>query len=650
MSLVGETGEAFGRPVQRRIAPTAPHSPAAVPDDAQILSLPDGSYAGRPEIRCLRQMFPARVLWAAERRGDAAGTGADRALIAAGAIGEEAYLRALAADLGIAYQDLEGIPRSACPLSDERLPEALIAGVLPLKHADENHWIFAPRNTSSRQLVQLLAQWPALSARVQLTSQEHLRHFVTHHAADLFAHQAADALRTAMPAQSAAPGTHKRRRLPWALAAAGMTAALFVFPWQTLAVCNVTLAAIFLSWIALRIVGAVTRPEQCERVDLPDHNLPVYTIIAALYREAASVEALVASIRALDYPPEKLDIKFALEADDAETRAALEAIEGGPPFEIVIAPARGPRTKPKALNAALASARGTFAVVFDAEDRPEPDQLRRALDAFLAGGESLSCVQARLAIDNTDDSWLARLFTAEYAGQFDVFLPGLSALRLPLPLGGSSNHFRTSILRQAGAWDPYNVTEDADLGMRLARYGFRTATIASTTDEEAPARLLPWLRQRTRWFKGWLQTWLVHMRAPLLLYRELGWAGFATFQLVVGGTVLAALIHPVFLAGFAYALAMGFPIGDGVAGAVLAGTYITAIVAGYLVSILLGLVGLSRRNLLSSAWILLLVPLHWVLLSIAAWRALLQLLRDPYRWEKTAHGLARTSRRAAKSG
>ena len=184
----------------------------------------------------------------------------------------------------------------------------------------------------------------------------------------------------------------------------------------------------------------------------------------------------------------------------------------GPPFEIVIAPAAGPRTKPKALNAALPFARGTFVAVYDAEDRPEPDQLRLALEAFVAGDERLACVQARLTIDNTADSWLTRLFTAEYAGLFDVFLPGLAGMaaaaaarRLvePFPRGGAA---------RIGAWDPYNVTEDADLGMRLARFGYRTAVIPSTTYEEAPARFGPWLRQRTRWFKGWMQTWLVHMR------------------------------------------------------------------------------------------------------------------------------------------
>ena len=225
-----------------------------------------------------------------------------------------------------------------------------------------------------------------------------------------------------------------------------------------------------------------------------------------------------------------------------------------------------------------------------------------------------------------------------------MFLPGLAAWRLPLPLGGSSNHFRTAVLREVGAWDPYNVTEDADLGMRLARFGYRTAVIPSTTYEEAPAPFGPWLRQRTRWFKGWMQTWLVHMRSPLRLARELGLPGFAVFQLLVGGTVLAALVHVLFAARLIWILALA-PMDDAMT-QVLVGFDAVTLVAGYLISAALGLIGLARRRLLGCAWVLLLMPLYWLLLSLAAWRALFQLLRDPYRWEKTEHGLARTSRRA----
>ena len=376
--------------------------------------------------------------------------------------------------------------------------------------------------------------------------------------------------------------------------------------------------------------------------------MPIYTIVVALYDEASAVPELVAALSELDYPVEKLQVIFALEPGDTATRDAVLRVDPGAPFEILIAPDIGPRTKPKASNAALALAKGTFLAVFDAEDRPAHDQLHGALDAFLGNGADIACVQARLTIDNTRDSWLARLFTAEYAGQFDVLLPGLAQLRLPLPLGGSSNHFRTAALREAGGWDPYNVTEDADLGMRLARLGYRAAVIDSTTYEEAPARVKPWIRQRTRWFKGWMQTWLVHMRHPTRVARELGFSGFLAFQLVVGGTVLSALVHPVFIAVAGYLAATNqlFDTAGSAFGAALLWLYLGALVSGYLTSAALGLIGLKRRGLLRQGWVLLLMPLHWLLLSVAAWRALYQLLFNPFHWEKTAHGLARTSRLA----
>jgi cellulose synthase/poly-beta-1,6-N-acetylglucosamine synthase-like glycosyltransferase len=318
------------------------------------------------------------------------------------------------------------------------------------------------------------------------------------------------------------------------------------------------------------------------------------------------------------------------------------------PFEIITAPDIGPRTKPKALNAALPFVRGSFVAVYDAEDRPEPDQLRLALEAFLAADHRLACVQGRLTIDNTSDSWLAHLFTAEFAGLFDVFLPGLAKWRLPLPLGGSSNHFRTAALNKACAWDPYNVTEDADLGMRLARMGYDTAVIQSTTYEEAPARLRPWLKQRTRWSKGWMQTWLVHMRSPRALRRDLGWTGFSVFQLLVGGTVLAALVHSLFVLELLWDLTAAIVSTDAAALSTV-GFHASILMAGYSASIALGIVGLAQRGLLGHAWVLILIPVYWILLSLAAWRALFQLAMDPHRWEKTEHGLARTSRLAQRS-
>ncbi|MGB8525652.1 MAG: glycosyltransferase family 2 protein [Rhodoplanes sp.] len=601
-----------------------------------------------PELDCVRDRLPLTTIAAAERRALAVGVTADRVLITSGLLTEEVYVRALAQSLGLAFEPLETPERTACPISDERLIEARAAGLLPLTENDELTLVVAPRGVAARRLYTIISAAPELRRRIRLTSSERLAGFVYRNGGVALGERAAFGLSTSRSLFSAAP-----REKTWLLtplfAMAAALGAVVLAPNLVATGFSVAFSLVFFAWIGLRLIGlfaAAKPPQPLPR--RPDASLPIYTVIVALYREVAAIEQLIACLNALDWPPEKLDIKLVLEPDDHATRAALQAIRLGQPYELVIAPAVGPRTKPKALNAALPFARGAFVTVFDAEDRPEADQLRRALEAFLSHDERLACVQAQLTIDNTRDSWLTRMFTAEYAGLFDVLLPGLARLRLPLPLGGSSNHFRTAVLRVIGGWDAHNLTEDADLGMRLARCGYVSAVIASTTYEEAPARFFAWLKQRRRWFQGWMQTWIVHMRAPFRLMRELGLSGFITLQLVVGGTVLAALVHPVFLAALALDLATAAPrFGENHAEIMLSSLYWSTLIGGYTTSAALGLVGLARRRLMSTAWVLLLVPVHWLLLSLAAWQALWKLVRDPYRWDKTEHGLARTSRRAS---
>ncbi|MGA7425049.1 MAG: glycosyltransferase family 2 protein [Rhodoplanes sp.] len=601
-----------------------------------------------PELDCVRDRLPLTTIAAAERRALVVGVTADRVLITSGLLTEEVYVRALAQSLGLAFEPLETPERTACPISDERLIEARAAGLLPLTENDELTLVVAPRGVAARRLYTIISGAPELRRRIRLTSSERLAGFVYRNGGVALGERAAFGLSISRPLFSAAP-----REKTWLLtplfAMAAALGAVVLAPNLVATGFSVAFSLVFFAWIGLRLIGlfaAAKPPQPLPR--RPDASLPIYTVIVALYREVAAIEQLIACLNALDWPPEKLDIKLVLEPDDHATRAALQAIRLGQPYELVIAPAVGPRTKPKALNAALPFARGAFVTVFDAEDRPEADQLRRALEAFLSHDERLACVQAQLTIDNTRDSWLTRMFTAEYAGLFDVLLPGLARLRLPLPLGGSSNHFRTAVLRVIGGWDAHNLTEDADLGMRLARCGYVSAVIASTTYEEAPARFFAWLKQRRRWFQGWMQTWIVHMRAPFRLMRELGLSGFITLQLVVGGTVLAALVHPVFLAALALDLATAAPrFGENHAEIMLSSLYWSTLIGGYTTSAALGLVGLARRRLMSTAWVLLLVPVHWLLLSLAAWQALWKLVRDPYRWDKTEHGLARTSRRAS---
>jgi cellulose synthase/poly-beta-1,6-N-acetylglucosamine synthase-like glycosyltransferase len=608
------------------------------------------SGSGFPEIDCVRARLTPAIIEAAESRAASLGVGADRVLIAAGTISEDDYLITLADALGMVFEPLDGAPRALCPLNDERLIESAAAGLLPLTIDAQLYLVIAPRGTAARRIIGLIMEKPMLADRFRLTSAARLNRYVLHHGGKAIAVRATTDLQQAWPMLCAGPPRWRTNIAPTAGCALLALASAIVAPAGTMLVLEVVLAAIFLAWLALRLSGVFTRaPAGDETSHVADNMLPVYTIVAALYHEAASIAGLLAAIERLDYPAEKLDVILAVEADDRETLSAIAVHKHRLAVTVIPVPASGPRTKPKALNAALPFVRGTFTVIYDAEDRPEPSQLRRALQAFRSGGDDLACVQARLCIDNTADSWLARLFTAEYAGQFDVFLPGLAALRLPLPLGGSSNHFHTGTLRALHGWDPFNVTEDADLGTRLARFGYRSDVIASTTYEEAPAQLGPWLRQRTRWFKGWMQTWAVHMREPRALLRDLGFFGFFTFQLVVGGNALAALIHPLFVASFIYSLVNGVPPwrGDGATVQILAALYGTSVVIGYMTSAFLAWLGLSRRGLLATAWVLLLTPLHWLLLSLAAWRALFQLIIAPYTWEKTEHGLAKSSRLAA---
>src|SRR5262249_16387500 len=252
--------------------------------------------------------------------------------------------------------------------------------------------------------------------------------------------------------------------------------------------------------VRLWAAASLSRP----RIEIfaPREAWPTYTILCPLYREANVVPDLMAALARLDYPVGALQIQLLIEADDPDTLAAALAAPSAPHIEIVLIPSSAPRTKPKALNVGLARARGAFVVVYDAEDRPHPQQLRMALKAFTDGDAQLACVQAPLLIDNAAASWISQQFAAEYAMQFLEVLPMLARFRLPLPLGGTSNHFRTAALRACGGWDPNNVTEDADLGYRLARDNWRIDVIAPPTYEEAPIRLGPWLNQRARWIKG----------------------------------------------------------------------------------------------------------------------------------------------------
>jgi hypothetical protein len=620
------------------------HEPAGVPlGEPRNDNRPQDIDRIAPELACLHGVLPPDVLHAAARRARELAIGAEQVLIHAGAIDEEAYLRRLAAQLGIGFTRLAA-RHDGAGLGVAQVAQATATGIVPLRTDGALRFAIAPRRFGARGLAELAARSAPLDGRLQLTTTRCFNAFLARHGGAALADRAAHGLRETRPALSAAPPITARFRHKAGRAFGIATVACLVAlpPLWADGIGTSLMAMAFLGFIGLRLLGSVVRPRVLPmRPRPPEAELPVYTLIIALYREASSVAPLMHAIDGLDYPREKLDVILVTEPDDPATRAAIARLGPLPHLQMLVAPRAGPQTKPKALNYALNFARGSFVAVFDAEDRPEPGQLRAALNAFAAHEAGVACVQASLCIDNAAESLLSQMFAAEYAGQFDVFLPGLAALRLPLPLGGSSNHFRRDALCAVGGWDAYNVTEDADLGIRLARFGYRSATFAATTFEEAPIHFDAWLRQRTRWMKGWMQTWAVHMRNPPRLWHDAGPRGFIAINLIVGGNVLTALAYPTLLVGLVAALAFGVWPGFG---DIRLPLHITTIVAGYASAVAIGTLGLARRRQLRHAWILLFVPVYWGVLSLAAWRALWQLLRDPYRWEKTAHGVSRRSK------
>ncbi len=406
------------------------------------------------------------------------------------------------------------------------------------------------------------------------------------------------------------------------------------------AVAAVTFALIVCQRL-LALATVVLRPGPA--IELPDHRsamaeLPIYTVLVPLYEEADILPDLLDALIRLDYPAAKLDIILALETTDVATRAAARRADLPGFIRVVTVPPFGPRTKPKALNYAMSFARGAYVTIFDAEDVPEPGQLRQALDVFQRHPD-IVCLQARLNIYNRQDGWLARQFALEYTALFDGLLPALERLNVPLPLGGTSNHFRREALERADLWDPFNVTEDADLGIRLARRSGRIGVLASTTWEEAPASLATWLPQRTRWLKGWMQTYMVHMREPTVLWRELGAWRFINFQLLIVGLVLSAFAHPLLCAMVAIELASPTPFAN--AGSQLQRIFwciaLFDLAAGYLSAIIMVVVTTLRRRWPGLALSIVWMPIYWLLSSLAAYRALWQLFVAPHRWEKTRH-------------
>ncbi|HTI16020.1 MAG TPA: glycosyltransferase [Dictyobacter sp.] len=423
-----------------------------------------------------------------------------------------------------------------------------------------------------------------------------------------------------------------------------------IFGLNTVAVTLTMIVILYSVNLALSIIMTLkaTQPSAQEQIDdaivhaLKDADWPQYTILCPLYRELAVVPQFVQAIQALDYPTDKLQVLFLTEANDPDTRAAIQALQLPSHFQILTVPDGHPRTKPRACNYGLIHATGNYVVIYDAEDIPDPLQLKKAVLTFANHQTDVACVQAKLNCYNSQQNLLTRWYTADYSMWFDLILPGLQQLGFAVPLGGTSNHFLTSALRILGGWDAYNVTEDCDLGLRLARCHLKTVILNSTTQEEATSLLKNWLRQRSRWIKGYMQTYLVHMRHPLAMLKERRYKDLISLQVVVGNRVGILFLNPLMWAfTLIYILCNSSVVTfyHNVFSTPIFYMSICCLIFGNFFYMYLYLLGcLKKRQYHLMIWTLL-IPVHWILSSIAALLACWELLVKPHHWQKTIHGL-----------
>jgi len=388
---------------------------------------------------------------------------------------------------------------------------------------------------------------------------------------------------------------------------------------------------VFVAGASIRLAAVLTPPRKCVFPTLADHELPHYTVIAPLYREAEVAGELVANLARLDYPRDRLQALIVLEADDLATRSAFHALDLPSFIQVLVAPPGLPRTKPRACNIALELARGTLVVIYDAEDAPDPLQLREAAARFAADKADLVCLQAPLRVETPRYlAFIAEQFRLEYAALFQVLLPAYARWGLPFPLGGTSNHFKISALRAVGGWDAYNVTEDADIGFRLARAGYRLDVIERPTLETAPTSLKQWGPQRARWIKGHLQTLAVHARGETRRNRR------ALLALVVtlGLPIAASNLHAPAMLIAAVGVTVNW-MADGELSVTLAD--LTLYMFGWSVSAICAAVGLLRSGERPRFLHLLGMVAYWMMWVFASPRAVWQFFFAPHRWDKTSH-------------
>jgi cellulose synthase/poly-beta-1,6-N-acetylglucosamine synthase-like glycosyltransferase len=374
-----------------------------------------------------------------------------------------------------------------------------------------------------------------------------------------------------------------------------------------------------------------------------DEELPIYTKLLPVYKEDKLIKKLIWNLQAIDYPRHKLDVKLLIEEDDDKTLNAVRNLDFPAIFEVIVVPFHMPKTKPKACNYGLHFARGKYLTIYDAEDIPDTDQLKKVVSLFGKLPSEYICVQSALNYFNRNENFLTRMFTLEYSYWFDYMLPGLDTLDIPIPLGGTSNHFKLQELVDLGAWDPFNVTEDADLGVRAYAKGHKIAIINSTTYEEANNEPFNWIRQRSRWIKGYMQTYLVHMRDPAKLVKKIGWKGFLGFNFFIGATPVIFLVYPLLLTFFICYIIFDLSSIRTLFPDWVLFMSIFNLMVGNILMIYVNMMAVFKRRYYELILFAIANPIYWLMHSISAYKGLYQLITNPFYWEKTNHGLSKVN-------
>ncbi|MFY9319092.1 glycosyltransferase [Lentibacter algarum] len=379
----------------------------------------------------------------------------------------------------------------------------------------------------------------------------------------------------------------------------------------------------------------------------PQDQLPTISVLIPLFKEREIVSDLLKRLSKLTYPKALLDVNLVVETNDALTKSALENYNFPKWMRVIEVPEGAPKTKPRAMNYALDFCKGDIVGIWDAEDAPAPDQLEVVASRFHVAGTDLVCLQGILDYYNSKQNWLARCFTIEYAAWFRLILPGMSKLGLAIPLGGTTLFFKRDVLEALGGWDAHNVTEDADLGFRLARHDYRTDVIPTRTGEEANCRLWPWVRQRSRWLKGYMVTYLVHMRKPSKLLKQLGLWRFIGFQAHFLTALSQFVLAPVLWSFWLVLFGLPHPLEAFV-------SHNTLVVLGLsflaieLINALINATAVSKSELRHLFFWVPTMHFYYPLGAIAAYKALFELIVKPFYWDKTQHGLSVENTRRGK--